>query len=140
MPAGIEYGNVASYVAFAVVKAGAYTAYVSMLHRRFQIPHNSVLVGTVRTAIGMAVGGAYFVSVSLPTGDPPMELLGLPLYWLSLVPLRVLEWLVLLRLFYRERLTRRQTTLSIVWGLVVSYAADVPAVLGWIAFGGLWIC
>jgi hypothetical protein len=140
VPAGIDYSSVGSYVALAAVKAAAYTAYAGILNRRHDGQHAALVVGGVRTAIGMAIGGAYFWSILELTGKPPPEALGFWTYWASLLPLRVAEWWILLRLFYPSASLGRRKLAPISWGTGVSYLADVPATLGWLVTGGLSIC
>ena len=66
---------------------------------------------------------------------------GLVAYYLGLIPIRLLEWWIIILMFY----DRRTQTRAKDWGYaglgtVWSYALDVPALIGLVATGGMWIC
>ena len=140
MPAGIVYDNAASYVALGVVKAAVYTGYAAFLNLRLNGKHAAPLVGFTRTAIGMAVGGAYFWALLQITGRPPPETFGFLTYWATFVPIRIAEWWLLLRIFYLSRREMDRGVGPILCGVAVSYVADLPAAFGWLVTGGLWMC
>lgn len=143
MPIGVSYDVPASYVTFAAVKAIAYTGYAVVLERwlgstRAGPVVNVLLVGISRTLLGMAVGGAYlYLCLSLFTARCDESHVT---YWMSLLPIRVFEWWLILRLFYKPERPRRVFIVAIVLGIIVSYLADIPAVFGWLCTGGLWVC
>ena len=123
---------------FAAVKLAGYTAAAVLLRRRY--PESTAapwMVGGVRTLIGLGAGfGAVFVATRL--GILRSEL-G---FYLLLAPLRMCEWLLLLRLFFnRPHWKWGQSLMTAGVGTVWSYALDLPALLAVFALpGGAWIC
>jgi hypothetical protein len=123
---------------FAAVKFAGYSAAGYFVNRSENTNRPKPLVfGGVRTALGIAAGISYsfllsWVSVS------NQELI----FYAGLIPVRFLEWLLVLWLFYRNvPQVRARRMLYVVLGVIWSYILDLPAVL--IAFvlpGGFWIC
>ena len=146
MPAGLDYSSAASYAAFAGVKLVAYSAYAVSLRKRFDPdrlrsrPFSSIAVGATRTAIGMVVGGTIFALSFLVAGAPPQEVVGFLAYWACLFPIRLIEWRLLLRIFFPDVRTPEEYRRPILGGTVISYVADLPATVSWAFAGGLWIC
>ena len=133
MPGGI---GPAGFVAFAAVKYAGYSVAAWLLNRTYQRdPHNPLLIGLARTGIGLAAGAAYgagVLFVRLP------ELL----FFAALIPIRVLEWGLLLRWFYEPRFLA--TARSWRWtapGIGWSFALDLIGIgLALVVPGGIWIC
>jgi hypothetical protein len=66
-----------------------------------------------------------------------------PAVWfLALCPIRVLEWGVLLRIFFEPRLLRSARSWKYtVYGLLWSYALDAIGVAAaFVVPGGVWVC
>jgi hypothetical protein len=62
-------------------------------------------------------------------------------FYLGLVPMRVLEWLVILWLFYRAVPDRTRWPWYVAAGIGWSFLLDLPASFAAIALpGGVWIC
>ena len=96
-------------------------------------------VGGVRTLIGMAAGAVHYGCWQL-IPESWMAYGGLG-YLIGLPPVRICEWWLLLWLFYDRSLEQRALGWrSVRSATLSSYALDVPAVLGFVFTGGLWIC
>ena len=123
MPAGISHPGL-GYATFCAIKFAGYTAaahFLSMSYNRDDLA--SWKVGGVRTLIGMAAGAAYY---------------GL---WTLMLPVRIAEWWLLIWLFYDRALRQpakgwRMVGLGTIW----SYVLDAPAIAGFIATAGFWVC
>ena len=145
MPAGIMHPGL-GYATFCAIKFAGYTAaahFLSMSYKRDDLA--SWKVGAVRTLIGMAAGAAYFGLWFLidPTArQPGGPLSGFPyLYLAGLLPVRIAEWWLLIWLFYDRKLREpakgwRMVGLGTIW----SYVLDAPAIAGFIATAGFWVC
>ena len=135
MPAGFTSLGL---VYFGAVKLAGYTAAAVFLRRRYpdcQTP--PIIPGAVRTAIGFAAGiGA--VSLAGVLGASRSE----ALFYLLLVPIRIVEWLTLLWLFYRKpKWDLGRATRFAALGTLWSFVLDLPAVLAMFSIpGGAWIC
>ena len=95
--------------------------------------------GAVRTALGLVVGMAFAASMAYSGITHSMLL-----WYLLLVPIRFLEWLGTIWLFYERKAVlsdwRRLSKYSLV-GSGWSYVLDIPAALSMIVVpGGMWIC
>jgi hypothetical protein len=67
--------------------------------------------------------------------------LGFVAYYLVLIPVRLLEWWIIILIFYDRRVqTRAKDWRYAGLGTVWSYVLDVPALIGLVATGGMWIC
>ena len=63
------------------------------------------------------------------------------LYLAGLLPVRIAEWWLLIWLFYDRKLREpakgwRMVGLGTIW----SYVLDAPAIAGFIATAGFWVC
>jgi ABC-type uncharacterized transport system permease subunit len=135
MPAG---GSTLGIVYFASVKLAGYTAAAAYLRRA--LPENRpvlVLVGASRTLIGLAAG---FASVFLASFIQVHRAEWL--FFVLLFPVRIGEWLLLIRLFYPKPGWSWPRSLKLAaLGAGWSYVLDVPALLAMFALpGGAWIC
>ncbi len=62
-------------------------------------------------------------------------------FLLGLIPFRIFEWYITLRLFYGKSASFKDSVASMTaLGIVWSFILDVPAIIGFIATGGFWIC
>ena len=125
---------------FAGIKLAGYTLAGSYLNRRVPAgePRPAVLpFGIVRTLVGVGAGTAYGFAISRVAASPAEGW-----FYAGLIPLRSLEWLLVLWLFYR--VVPRVYTER--WGyagrgVLWSYFLDLPAVIATFALpGGFWIC
>ncbi len=124
-------------VYFAAVKLVGYTAAASYIKRR--IPGSSAspwLVGGVRTVIGLGAGiGASYVASQLGILQSDVGFYGL------LAPIRICEWLILLRLFFPHDWDWPRSFTLASMGTVWSYVLDIPAIMAMFVIpGGAWIC
>lgn len=123
---------------FAGVKFAGYTAMAYWLRSRYPRPTASPWkAGLVRTAIGLAVGVGIMALAGKLDLDAPSGA-----FYALLFPVRIAEWLLLLRLFY-ERPDWRwgRATGWAVLGYFWSCLLDVPAVASvFLLPGGAWIC
>jgi hypothetical protein len=148
VPAGIEHPAL-GYLGFVAVKFAGYSLAaraITWSYARNDL--NPFLVGGARTLIGIATGAAY-LGVWLSAAyfgvgafaRPPSAITGEVLYLAGLLPVRIAEWWLLLWIFYDRQLRQatkgwRTVGLATAW----SYALDVPAVMGFLVVGKLWIC
>ncbi len=100
---------------------------------------NPLKAGLIRTAIGLAVGcaiGIPFYAV-LPTWLDKYSSL---LFFAVLVPVRVGEWALLLKLLYKNATIKARWTL-ISTGILTSFALDAIGVMAaFVLPGGAWVC
>ena len=93
---------------------------------------NPLFVGFLRTIIGLAFGTLYWHTVG-----PIAGLYG----HLGLLPLRVIEWWLLVIILFDARVKFIGRGWKIVgFGVIVSYLLDIPAIAGFCMTGGAWIC
>jgi hypothetical protein len=123
------------YAAFCAVKLAGYslsTFYFCKRHRARSWP--SWLFGPARTVLGIGAGMAVALALAR------ME--SLPLFLVSLLPVRIGEWLLVLWLFFgRGAIARRRWFVDAVVGTVWSYALDFIGLLAAFAVpGGFWVC
>ena len=140
MPAGISNPGL-GYATFCVIKFAGYTAaahFLSVTYNRDDLA--SWKVGAVRTLIGMVAGAAY-LGVWLVIDHRVFSPCGNWVYLAGLLPVRIAEWWLLIWLFYDRKLREpakdwRMVGLGTIW----SYVLDAPAIAGFIATAGFWIC
>ena len=138
MPGGLE-NPLVGYAAFTAVKLGGYTLAAWKLNRTYSDHARNVLaVGATRTGIGMAFGYlmAMLLLLLLFIGTP-----ALVLGYLLFIPVRLLEWWLIIFIFYdRELQTRAKDWRMVGLGTIWSFVLDAPAIIGLVATGGFWIC
>jgi len=150
MPAGIN-DPVLGYIGFCEVKFAGYSVAAWAISESYKRPDRKPwIVGGTRTLIGMATGAAYFglvFGLLMPAlsksfvGATADGILGFLLYPVGLLPLRIAEWWFLLWLFYDRKLEQPAKGWRIVYvGTVWSYVLDLPATLGLLTVGGVWVC
>jgi hypothetical protein len=145
MPAGISNPGL-GYTTFCAIKFAGYTAaahFLSVSYNRDDLA--SWKVGGVRTLIGMAAGAAYYgLWTLIPRMTHPTAGLfdGFPyLYLAGLLPVRIAEWWLLIWLFYDRKLRQPAKGWRMVgFGTIWSYVLDAPAIAGFIATAGFWVC
>jgi hypothetical protein len=138
MPGGFE-DPVQGYLAFGAVKLAGYSLAAWRLNRSYpETGANFGVVGLTRTVIGMVFGsvlGLLALPLVLAGG------LGVVVYYLGLIPVRLLEWWIIILLFYDRRAqTKPKDWRYAGFGTAWSYALDIPALIGFFVTGGLWIC
>jgi len=144
MPAGL-HDPVLGYIGFCAVKFAGYSVAAWAISESYKRPDRKPwIVGGARTLIGMATGAAYFglvFALSKSFVGPMDGSLSLLVYPVGLLPLRIAEWWFLLWLFYDRKLEQPAKGWRIVYvGTVWSYVLDLPATLGLLAVGGVWVC
>lgn len=146
MPAGFT-NPALGYASFCVVKFAGYSLFARYISRSYGRPDIGALgVGATRTLIGMAAGAAYFGVWMLAQNSyvrpPNAPFHGFPyLYLAGLLPVRIAEWWLLIWLFYDRKLKEpakgwRTVALGTIW----SYILDAPAIAGFFATAGFWVC
>jgi hypothetical protein len=144
MPVGFS-DPVLGYATFCAIKFAGYSAAGHCLSMQYDRDISSWKAGAVRTLIGMAAGAAYFGAWNVL--DPSAFRAGAGynsfryLYLAGLLPVRIAEWWLLIWLFYDRALAQpakgwRMVGLGTVW----SYVLDAPAIAGFIATAGFWVC
>jgi|CXWL01.1.fsa_nt_gi hypothetical protein len=136
MPGGPVFDEPQSYAALAVVKLIGYSASAFFFNARYgNRKANPILFGVARTALGMLLGAAAGFA-----GLIAFELAFI-VFLLGLIPFRIFEWFLTLWVFYRKSENFRGTlATNVTLGIVWSFALDIPAIIGFIATGGFWIC
>ena len=136
MPGGPAFDSTQSYIAFAVVKFIGYSAVTNYFnHRHPDAYANPLLFGLTRTLLGMSLGAIVGLA-----GLVQMEL-ALVVFLAGLIPFRIFEWYLTLRFFYRRSVEFKENLpVNIIVGVFWSFILDIPAIIGFIATGGFWIC
>ncbi len=127
--------NLDGFVLFGLIKLIGYTAVAAAAKRDFaptKVP--AVLVGVARTFLGILVGVS-FGRLSFAFIDSVLW------FYAALLPLRLGEWYLTIRVFLDPSGAQRGPTLRwLLLGPLASYALDLPAVLGAFVVGRAWIC
>lgn len=139
MPGGIEH-PVIGYLSFCAIKFAGYSMVASTISDVYgRADLSSWKVGGLRTLIGMTAGAAYYVCWRL-VPEAYLAFGGLD-YLAGLLPVRICEWWLLLWLYYDRPLERRALGWRSVGSATLwSYALDIPALMGFVFTGRLWIC
>jgi hypothetical protein len=138
MPAGASHAAL-GVATFGAIKLAGYCLAAHLISKRYQkVPSRAFPIGLTRTIIGVAFGCAYMAALtSFASGGGSKD----SAFLLGLIPLRIIEWLLLLVIFYDRGLIQRQRALGIAAaGTAWSFLLDVPAIIGLITVGGFWIC
>lgn len=135
----------AGYLVFCGIKAAGYTLAAPVISRAFDRRDvNSFGVGGVRTLIGMGAAaillglGGLLSELAVPgfSNMPPVAIV-----IATLTATRLLEWWLLIWLFYRRRTSSRGKDWGIVsLGVLWSYVLDIPAIVGWFVAGDFPAC
>jgi len=136
---------------FAAVKFAGYSGYAALLNRFKAVRHAGCALpafwkgGLVRCGIGIVTGIAFGFGFWLAMQRASIHFTdnyGVQLFFASLVPVRVGEWLLFLWLLYRRcELTRAQKVVPVVGGMAVSFLLDAIGVYGLFYIpGAAWIC
>lgn len=138
MPGGISLDEPQSYITYAVIKTVGYCA--ASLYFSSRYPHsnsNFLLVGVTRTMLGMLFGGIVGV-----IGFVALEM-AMMVFLIGLIPIRFLEWWIIFKVYFynsKDNLTEQQNIYNLGQGVIWSFMLDIPAICGFLANGGLWIC
>lgn len=128
------------WATFVAVKLAGYTFVAHRMKREFPTPAlPSPVLGAIRTVMGAGFGIAYGTLVGLT--ERALGSLSVVLFLGGLIPVRILEWHLLIRWCFDRR--RAFPTLTQRWrvlGTLASFALDVPAILGLVRMGGVWLC
>jgi hypothetical protein len=120
--------------------AGAYLRHAALTARGDGAPAVDVVralgFGAARTVLGLVCGVGYGL-----VGGVSLTQAGLFGMLLALAPLRVLEWTVMVLMFFERRdRKRRFLWLGILGGTLVSYLLDIPAWGVWSLFPAVGLC
>jgi hypothetical protein len=141
----IDLGDpLAGYAAYSAVKFLGYSAYAKVLNHWFKNDsHSPWAIGLARTLMGILFGAAYFFLLTPLSAamrgfnwfDP--SFIALP----GLIPLRFLEWWLLLQIFFRSNermdgISWGKITVGVIW----SFILDIPVIFGAFVTGGLSVC
>lgn len=105
-------------------------------------PMSAFAAGAIRTGIGIAVGAAVgFGFWSIPSVSRTSESVGMLLFFSLLIPVRVGEWWLLMRLAYKSSIQPAKHPLLLTSGILTSFALDAIAFFTAMALpGGMWVC
>jgi len=135
MPSGVN-NPIIGYFGFCAVKLAGYSLAARLLSESYrQTDRSPLLIGGVRTLIGMAAGAAYYGILRLVSKSTSEVFLA------GLIPIRIAEWWLLIWLFYDRQFQQcpkewRFVFIATVW----SYILDLPALVGFFVTGGAWVC
>ncbi len=137
MPGGITFDVSSSYITYGVIKLIGYCG--ASLYFQSKYPNsnsNFLLVGITRTMIGMLFGGIVGV-----IGLIQLEIAML-LFLICLIPIRFFEWWIVFKIyFYNPKdINLTDNSYNLGQGVIWSFMLDIPAICGFLANGGLWIC
>ena len=142
MPAG---PGPIGFAAFAGVKFLGYSVAASVLTSVFQSSRNAWLVGLARTGIGLLAGtlfGGTWILLSMRFGNRWPAWLAVSVFFGLLIPIRLVEWSLLIHLFFDRGLVRRARDLKFAaLGSLWSFALDGVGVMSaFVIPGGFWVC
>ena len=145
MPAGFTNPTL-GYAGFCIVKlAGCSLAahYISRSYGRTDI--SAWRVGGLRTLVRHGRRRRLFPVVDGGGNNVHFPKLTSPnvpyLYLVGLLPVRIAEWWLLIWMFYDRGLNQRAKGWRTVgMGTTWSYVLDAPAIAGFFATAGFWIC
>jgi hypothetical protein len=123
---------------FTTIKLVGYSVAGRYINRTDAVSRPAPLTfGVTRTALGIAAGISYGFALS-KIGIANTEFA----FYGGLLPVRTLEWLAVLWLFYRgvPRVTAKRWR-YVGAGIGWSYVLDIPAVIAAFTIpGGFWVC
>ena len=128
---------------FLGVKFAGYAAAAYVLRKAYPDFKGSIVrVGAARTAIGIGAGLAYgaiwwYGTSLLHSANPSMIF-----YFIGLLPVRIVEWMWLMHLFFDRRLTDAQKAFRVsAGGTAWSYCLDAIGIgAALVVPGGIWVC
>ncbi len=139
MPGGIT--EPLGFLAFPAIKAAGYTAFAFYLNKQFPGQSRNVfLVGICRMLLGLLFG-TILALFSFPFVF--VFGIGVLIYILGLIPVRVLEWWIIIKAFYdnpEQKISWNDAKASITMGVISSFILDVPALMGFVYAADFWIC
>ena len=141
MPGGFS-DPVQGYLAFGAVKFGGYSLAAWYMNRSYPESGAKIpVVGITRTVVGMVFGAVLGLMVLPLVFMSDFGIASVAVYYLGLVPVRLLEWWIIILIFYdRQIKMKSKDWTNAGLGTAWSYALDIPALVGFLATGGLWIC
>ena len=105
--------------------------------QRHTFRHRALLFVLTRVCLGMAAGYLYWqVGFYFVPGRDPRLLIVIA----GLVPLRVIEWGLVLWLFYRKEMGVGAICAAAAIGTIVSFLLDLPSMMGLYSIAGYSIC
>jgi hypothetical protein len=126
-------------LAFTSIKFVGYSLAGLYLNKSYpNATPNFLTVGATRTIIGIFFGTilAMFSFPFVFVGG-----VGLLIYIVGLIPVRLFEWFLIIRFFYDQNLEDRpKMWRSIIFGTVWSFLLDIPSLIGLFVIGKFWIC
>ena len=133
MPYG---GEAVGFAALVLVKLGGYTGAAQVLRKAYDVPTSAWKVGAARTGIGLAAGMAVLGAWSTLEARSNVG------WFISLLPVRILEWGFLLYTFFeRSFLGPSRSWKYAIAGTVFSFALDAVGVgAALVVPGGFWVC
>ncbi|MEZ5423960.1 MAG: hypothetical protein R2682_12840 [Pyrinomonadaceae bacterium] len=138
MPGG--FAEPLGLLAFPAIKLAGYTAFAVYLNRSFpENPRNILAVGLSRTLVGL-IFGTILALLSFPFVF--VAGIGSLIYIVGLIPVRILEWWLIIKAFYSldTPLSWPQLKVPVVLGVVTSFLLDIPALTGLVYAASFWIC
>lgn len=97
----------------------------------------------MRTLLGLGIGAIVrFGFWAIPAFNQPGDNLSQLLFFAFLIPVRIVEWSLLLRWVYKGfPLTHQQRTILVAAGIAASFVLDGLGILSaFVLPGGMWVC
>ncbi|MGE3320346.1 MAG: hypothetical protein AB7I18_13720 [Candidatus Berkiella sp.] len=117
-----------------------YSGYAKYLNHLYGKKHSIWKVGIFRAILGLVVGAALnflllgALNIQVTSGRAPVGGRDTDIYFLLLTTIRLGEWLLTVWYFYdRELYISWKLFKAVLFGTVISYLVDLPALLGIIA-------
>ena len=129
-------------IAYTGIKFAGYTLAAHALRRSYGASRTGFLgVGAVRTAVGIGVGIPYAFFM-LFLGTSFQSELNWWWFYVGLIPVRMLEWIFVIWVFYESSPPRTGRLLKYsAMGSAWSFVLDIPAMAALFTIpGGFWIC
>ncbi|WCL50645.1 hypothetical protein [Leptospira sp. GIMC2001] len=126
--------NPGAFLIFILIKLLGYTGF-SIYMTSYYDSHKDKfwIVGIVRTLIGLAIGG-FLINLTSFTSY------GFS-FFIAIVPIRIVEWWILIFIFFDRSLSMNGENWEIVYkGVVFSFLLDIPSIIGFFSIGELRIC
>jgi len=139
MPGGPSVTAPLGLAIFAAIKLAGYSSFAVYLNNLFPDNWRNIFyVGFCRTALGLGFGTALalFGFIAIAFAGPA----GVVLYLAVLIPVRGLEWWIIISEMYKVKWDDRNRNKALILGIVTSFLLDIPAIYGFFTVDPFWIC
>ncbi len=124
-------------ITYLAIKLIGYSFAASYLNHTYDQQKSTIIVGLIRTLIGVIIGTLYYLMVSSVFNS---DVLVNKFLLLILIPVRYFEWWLVIKLFYKKEIKFGYFTWGILGLIIFSFVLDLPTIFGVIIIGGFWCC